>query len=164
MCGIAGFVNSGFSSLSDSDGHWRSVIERMTSVIAHRGPDGNGIYFDQFASLGHRRLSIIDVAGGLQPMSNETGDLWLTYNGEIFNHADLRAELIAAGHVFQSVCDTETIIHAFEQFGPDCLARFRGMFAFALWNRRSQELFCARDRLGIKPFYYYWDGRTFVFA
>lgn len=136
----------------------------MTSVIAHRGPDGNGIYSDSFAWLGHRRLSIIDVAGGLQPMSNETGDLWLTYNGEIFNHADLRAELIAAGHVFQSVCDTETIIHAFEQFGPDCLARFRGMFAFALWDRRSQELFCARDRLGIKPFYYFWDGRTFVFA
>jgi asparagine synthase (glutamine-hydrolysing) len=136
----------------------------MTSVIAHRGPDGNGIYSDQFAWLGHRRLSIIDVAGGLQPMSNETGNLWITYNGEIFNHALLRAELIAAGHVFQTVCDTETIIHAWEQFGPDCLARFRGMFAFALWNRRSRELFCARDRLGIKPFYYFQNGQTFVFA
>ncbi len=136
----------------------------MTSAIRHRGPDASGFYRNDGVYLGHRRLSIVDLATGQQPMTNEDGSLWIVYNGEIFNHAALRPELERAGHRYASLSDTETILHAFEQYGPDCLARFRGMFAFALWNRSDHSLFCARDRLGIKPFYYYWDGRLFAFA
>src|SRR4051794_38277252 len=122
MCGIAGYVNT-----SPTAGSSRAILERMTSAIAHRGPDHTGFYNDDHASLGHRRLSIIDVAGGLQPMANETGDLWVIYNGEIFNHSDLTGELVSQGHVFQTRCDTETIIHAYEQYGPESISRFRGM-------------------------------------
>jgi asparagine synthase (glutamine-hydrolysing) len=136
----------------------------MTDRIAHRGPDGSGYFCDDFVALGHRRLSIIDVAGGQQPMGNEDGRLQIIYNGEIFNHADLRPELEAAGHHYQTRCDTETIVHAFEQYGEDCVRRFRGMFAFAIWDKQARTLFCARDRLGIKPFYYWTDGTTFVFG
>lgn len=157
MCGIAGFI-------ADSPAGGQRIVERMTGVIQHRGPDGSGVYAESPAFLGHRRLSIIDVADGGQPMCNETGDRWIVYNGEIFNHADLRPALERAGHKYHTRCDTETILHAFEEYGPDCLARFRGMFAFALWDQSTQTLFCARDRLGIKPFYYYWDGSLFAFA
>lgn len=136
----------------------------MTESIAHRGPDDTGTYLDDWVALGQRRLSIIDVAGGHQPTPNETQDLWIIYNGEIFNHADLRQELEAAGHIYQSHCDTETILHAYEQYGPECLERFRGMFSFVIWDKVRRRLFCARDRLGIKPFYYFWNGRTFVFG
>src|SRR5271169_5431709 len=101
---------------------------------------------------------------GDQPMANEDDSRWITYNGEIFNHASIRPELEAAGHVYKSHCDTETIIHAYEEFGDHCVSRFRGMFAFAIWDQVHRRLFCARDRLGIKPFYYYWDGRLFAFA
>jgi len=158
MCGIAGFVTLDPSAESDR------VVRRMTEVIRHRGPDGEGFWHDRFAWLGHRRLSIIDVAAGAQPMSNEAGDLWITFNGEIFNHAELRPDLERAGHHYRTHCDTETILHAYEQYGPECVSRLRGMFAFALWDSPSRTLFCARDRLGIKPFYYYWDGRLFAFA
>ena len=158
MCGIAGFVTRAPGSPPESP------VVRMTDAIPHRGPDGSGYYRDPFASLGHRRLSIIDVAGGHQPMSNEDGALWITYNGEIFNHADLRPALEQAGHRYRTRCDTETILHAYEQYGPDCVTRFRGMFAFAIWDKNARTLFCARDRLGKKPFYYYWDGRLFAFA
>ena len=116
------------------------------------------------AFLGHRRLSIIDVAGGHQPMSNESGSLWITFNGEIFNHADLRPALENAGHHYTTRCDTETIVHAYEQYGRDCVKQFRGMFAFALWDGERRRLFCARDRLGIKPLYYYSNDRFFAFA
>lgn len=136
----------------------------MTESIRHRGPDGEGYYSDAYASLGHRRLSIIDVSSGHQPMANETEDMWIVYNGEIYNHADLRMRLERAGHRYKSRCDTETVLHGYEQFGPDCLADFRGMFSFALWDSNARTLFCARDRLGIKPFYYYWDGKLFAFA
>ncbi len=136
----------------------------MLDVISHRGPDGHGMHEDGPAFLGHRRLSIIDVAGGHQPMSNETGSVWITFNGEIFNHADLRPALQAAGHHYTTRCDTETIVHAYEQYGPDCVKRFRGMFAFAIWDRDRRKLFCARDRLGIKPLYYYSNDRFFAFA
>jgi asparagine synthase (glutamine-hydrolysing) len=158
MCGIAGFVAASAGSSPEA------VLERMTGVIRHRGPDDSGKFCDGVAFLGHRRLSIIDLAAGHQPMSNETGDVWIVYNGEIFNHSDLRPELEHAGHRYGSHCDTETIIHAWEQYGADCLQSFRGMFAFALWDTRTQRLFCARDRLGIKPLYYYWDGSFFAFA
>lgn len=158
MCGIAGFV-----TLTPHSG-LESVLTRMTASLQHRGPDGSGFYRDPFASLGHRRLSIIDLAAGAQPMSNEDGNVWITYNGEIFNHAELRPNLERAGHRYQTHCDTETILHAYEQYGSGCVSQFRGMFAFALWNKETRTLFCARDRLGIKPFYYYWDGYLFAFA
>lgn len=158
MCGIAGFVTLAPGSSPDS------AIARMTDIIRHRGPDASGYYRDPFASLGHRRLSIIDVRDGHQPISNEDGALWISYNGEIFNHADLRPALEQAGHQYRTRCDTETILHAYEQYGPDCVTRFRGMFSFAIWDKNARTLFCARDRLGKKPFYYYWDGRLFAFA
>jgi asparagine synthase (glutamine-hydrolysing) len=158
MCGIAGFLNGARS------GEPPSLIRRMTDSIRHRGPDDSGFYQDAFISLGHRRLSIIDLAAGHQPMANEDETLWIVYNGEIFNHLALRDELQRNGHHYNTRCDTETILHAYEQYGSECVTRFRGMFAFALWDKRSGVLFCARDRLGIKPFYYFWDGRLFAFA
>ena len=158
MCGIAGFVTKEASV----DGEPRA--RRMTEALHHRGPDGSGIYHDPWCSLGHRRLSIIDLAGGSQPLSNENGSIWITYNGEIYNHGDLRAELERRGHRYATHCDTEAIVHAFEEYGAECVNHFRGMFAFALWNKDTRELFCARDRFGIKPFYYYADGRLFAFA
>ncbi len=157
MCGIAGYVAAEGTGPD-------AVIERMTARLAHRGPDDTGFYRDETAHLGHRRLSIIDLAAGRQPMTSESGDRWVVYNGEIFNHAEIRAELEAAGHRYVSRCDTETILHAYEEYGAACPRRFRGMFAFAVWDARTRTLFCARDRLGIKPFYYWWDGRVFVFA
>lgn len=162
MCGIAGYV----SLRPQGIGRYpESVLYRMTGRIAHRGPDAEGVYLDAHAALGHRRLSIIDLSSaGAQPMTSESGRLQIVYNGEIFNHADLRPDLELAGHRYRSHCDTETILHAWEQYGPDCVQRFRGMFAFALWDPDARSLFCVRDRLGIKPFYYYWDGELFVFA
>lgn len=136
----------------------------MAGAIRHRGPDDFGFYHDAWAHLAQRRLSIINVQSGHQPMPNETGSLWITFNGEIYNHAALRASLLQAGHRYRTRSDTETILHAFEEHGLDCLRLFRGMFAFAIWDARRRRLFCARDRLGIKPFYYYWDGRLFAFA
>ena len=158
MCGIAGFVTVEPSSPQ------KSILERMTDSIRHRGPDDSGFYQDEHVSLGHRRLSIIDILGGQQPMTNEDRTLWISYNGEIFNHGDLRPELEKAGHRYATHCDTETVLHAYEEYGPACLEHFRGMFAFAIWDKRARKLFCGRDRLGKKPFYYYWDGRLFAFA
>ena len=158
MCGIAGFVAR--EAPADGGPH----VRRMTEALRHRGPDDSGFYHDPWCSLGHRRLSIIDLAGGRQPLSNENGSIWITYNGEIYNHRDLRAELERRGHRYATHCDTEAIVHAFEEYGPACVDHFRGMFAFALWNKDTRELFCARDRFGIKPFYYYADGRLFAFA
>ncbi len=158
MCGIAGFV-----SLDPPPGA-PQVLAAMTAAIQHRGPDDSGIFQDGPVFLGHRRLSIVDLAAGHQPMTSPCGPATIVYNGEIFNHADVRAELEAAGHRYATRSDTETILHAYEADGTTCLRRFRGMFAFALWDARTNTLFCARDRLGIKPFYYFWDGRRFVFA
>lgn len=157
MCGIAGFLKSDPPA-------GPATLERMTELIRHRGPDDAGCYEDRFIALGHRRLSIIDLAGGHQPMANEDGSIWIVYNGEIFNHADLRGGLERAGHLFRTRCDTETILHAYESYGTECVKLFRGMFAFALWDRERRTLFCARDRLGKKPFYYFWNGRLFAFA
>ncbi len=158
MCGIAGFVTA------QPGARPGDVLERMMSALRHRGPDESGAHEDGLAWLGHRRLSIIDLATGQQPMSNEDGSLWIAYNGEVFNHADLRPELERAGHLYRTRCDTETILHAYEQCGADCVSRFRGMFAFAVWDRPRRTLFCARDRLGKKPLYYWWNGRLFAFA
>jgi asparagine synthase (glutamine-hydrolysing) len=130
------------------------VMERMRDVITHRGPDDAGIYIDGNVGLGHRRLSIVDVAAGHQPMTNEDETLYITYNGEIYNHADFREELEARGHVYRTHCDTETILHLYEEKGAQALQDLRGMFAFAIWDRRRRELFIARDRLGVKPLYY----------
>jgi asparagine synthase (glutamine-hydrolysing) len=160
MCGIAGFVTR-----SGGSPHARAILERMTDSIRYRGPDDSGAYVNGPACLGHRRLSIVDLSPlGHQPMSNETRDVWIVFNGEVFNHADLRPDLERAGHRYQSRSDTETIVHAYEQYGSGCVTRLRGMFAFAIWSERTQTLFCARDRLGIKPFYYFWDGSLFAFA
>jgi asparagine synthase (glutamine-hydrolysing) len=126
----------------------------MRDVITHRGPDDEGIYIDQNVGLGHRRLSIVDVASGHQPMTNEDGSLYITYNGEVYNHADFREMLEARGHVYKTHCDTETILHLYEEYGDSCVEHLRGMFAFAIWDRKKRELFIARDRLGVKPLYY----------
>ena len=126
----------------------------MNGAMAHRGPDGDGFYENERAVLGHRRLAIIDRAGGHQPMSNEDGTCWITFNGEIYNHRTLRPLLEAKGHRFRTSSDTETILHAYEEFGPACLDRLEGMFAFAIYDGRQQELFVARDRLGKKPLFY----------
>ena len=132
----------------------REVLENMRDIITHRGPDDEGIFIDGKIGLGHRRLSIVDVAAGHQPMTNEDSTLHITYNGEIYNHADYRESLEARGHVYRTHCDTETILHLYEEYGVACVEHLRGMFAFAIWDQRKQELFIARDRLGVKPLYY----------
>jgi asparagine synthase (glutamine-hydrolysing) len=136
----------------------------MNQQIAHRGPDDDGFFVEENIALAMRRLSIIDVQTGHQPLANETGDVWIVFNGEIYNHQQLRAELEAKGHRYHSRSDTETIVHLYEEYGRECVRHLRGMFAFAIWDRRRRLLFCARDRLGIKPFYYRWDGSAFVFG
>ena len=150
MCGIAGIAFSSKSRRSANE----SVLRRMCDVISHRGPDDEGFFIDGSVGLGHRRLSIVDVAAGHQPMTNEDGSLRITYNGEIYNHADFRAELEARGHVYQTHCDTETILHLYEEHGEGCVEYLRGMFSFAIWDRNTRKLFIARDRLGVKPLYY----------
>jgi len=159
MCGIAGVYNLNGEPVPTS------LLKRMTDVIAHRGPDGEGQYTDGPVGLGNRRLAIIDLSpAGQQPLSNETGEVVITYNGEIYNYQQLRVELQALGHRFQSQTDTEVIVHAYEQWGGDCVTRFNGMFAFAIWDRKHQQIFLARDRYGIKPLYYYCDGDYFTFG
>ena len=159
MCGIAGqFVLN--EDLADA-----SLVGVMEERLGHRGPDGEGRYFSGPVGLAHRRLAIIDLSDeGRQPMGNEDGSLQVVFNGEIYNYRELREKLSAAGHRFASATDTEVILHAYEEWGRDCLARFNGMWAFALWDGRRRELFCARDRLGIKPFYYAMAGDSFLFA
>jgi asparagine synthase (glutamine-hydrolysing) len=150
MCGINGIALSGRSSRRLD----KELLVRMRDSLVHRGPDDSGLFLEQNVGLGHRRLSIVDVAAGHQPMTNEDGRLQIIYNGEIYNHSDFRAELEAAGHVYQTRCDTETILHLYEEHGERCVQRLRGMFAFAIWDRNKKELFIARDRLGVKPLYY----------
>ena len=158
MCGIAGFVS--LEAGSDAG----AILRRMTGAIRHRGPDDDGHYESTPAFLGQRRLSIVDLAGGHQPMPNEDGSCVIVYNGEVFNHAETRPVLEQAGHRYANRSDTETLLHAWEEWGSKSLDRFRGMFAFAIWNEKTRRLVAARDRLGIKPFYYFWDGTTFAFA
>ncbi|MCX8089450.1 MAG: asparagine synthase (glutamine-hydrolyzing) [Verrucomicrobiae bacterium] len=141
-----------------------ALIEGMMEALAHRGPDGRGKYLDGPVGLGHTRLAIIDLSTGDQPMCNEDRSVWLVYNGEVYNFPELRAELMARGHVFRSTTDTEVIVHLYEEFGEQCLERLRGMFAFALWDAKRQQLLLARDRVGIKPLYYVNTGRALLFA
>jgi asparagine synthase (glutamine-hydrolysing) len=161
MCGICGAVAYGWQS-GDPD-----AVVRMRDAMAHRGPDDAGVYHspDGRVALGHRRLSIVDLsAAGHQPMTNEDGSLWIVFNGEIYNHAELRRGLEARGHRYRSRTDTETLLHLYEEEGPAMLHRLRGMFALAIWDERTGRLFAARDRIGIKPFYYtFVDGR-FIFG
>ena len=132
--------------------------------MAHRGPDGDGVHVDGRVALAHRRLSVIDRAGGVQPMSNDDGSVCVTFNGEIYNFEELKRELCSYGHRFQTRSDTEVLLHAYEQFGQDCVGHFRGMFAFAIWDSGRRTLFLARDRVGKKPLYYAELDRQFVFA
>src|ERR1051325_6133515 len=149
MCGIAGIFAVDPAAPVDE-----VTLHRMTAALAHRGPDGEGFLVEPGIGLGHRRLAIIDLDGGHQPMFNEDGSVAIVFNGEIYNHAALHRELAALGHRFRSRSDTETIVHAWESWGPGCLDRLSGMFAFALWDRNRRQLFLARDRLGKKPLYY----------
>jgi asparagine synthase (glutamine-hydrolysing) len=152
MCGLTGIFHPDQGGTIDA-----GLLRRMTDAIAHRGPDGDGFHVEPGIGLGHRRLSIVDVAGGAQPMYNEDESVVIVFNGEIYNFPELRPKLQAMGHVFRNRCDTEAIIHAWESWGPDCLQHLNGMFTFAIWDRRQETLFLARDRLGKKPLYY---GRT----
>lgn len=149
MCGITGIFDTRERRPID-----RSLLNAMTDVIAHRGPDGNGTHVEPGVGLGHRRLSIIDLEGGRQPMGNEDDSVVVVYNGEIYNFQSLRRELSDAGHRFATRSDTEVIVHGWEEWGAACVERFNGMFAFALWDRSKETLFLARDRLGIKPLHY----------
>lgn len=159
MCGIAGIGNRRGEPVP------AKLIKRMTDRIAHRGPDSEGHYTDGSVGLGHRRLSIIDLSPhGHQPMANETGDVIIVFNGEIYNFQKLRIELESRGHQFHSQTDTEVIVHAYEEWGDDCVRRFNGMFAFAIWDKPNSRLFLARDRYGIKPLYWYFANDTLIFA
>src|SRR5215475_2361559 len=156
MCGIAGIFD--FRGRAEVD---RVLLRRMTAILEHRGPDGDGFHYAPGVGLGHRRLAIVDLAGGDQPLFNEDGSVCVVFNGEIYNFQPLIAELTALGHIFRTRCDTEVIVHAWEEWGPACLDHFNGMFAFALWDAVRGALFLARDRLGEKPLYYTFlsDGR-----
>ncbi|MEZ4403856.1 MAG: asparagine synthase (glutamine-hydrolyzing) [Kofleriaceae bacterium] len=159
MCGIGGMV-----SLGDGPAPEPPALARMLGAMHHRGPDEFGTYRDRHAGLAHARLSIVDLAAGQQPMTNEDERLWLVFNGEIFNHVELRAELTAAGHLFRTRCDTEVILHAWEQWGEGALDRFNGQWAFALWDRQDRRLVLARDRVGVRPLYYAVHDGQLLFA
>ncbi|GFO55354.1 asparagine synthetase B [Geomonas sp. Red276] len=155
MCGICGIYGGGVE---------RSLLESMMASMAHRGPDGAGAFLAPGIGLGHRRLSIIDLGSGSQPMSNEDDRLQVVFNGEIYNYIELKSALEKKGHRFKTASDTEVILHGYEEWGDGCLDRFNGMFAFALWDASSQRLLLARDHLGIKPLYYFTAGKTLFFA
>jgi asparagine synthase (glutamine-hydrolysing) len=159
MCGFAGIVAADRLRAEE-----RARLTPMRDVLAHRGPDEAGTHLDDQAGLVHRRLSIVDLASGQQPLSNEDGAIWIAYNGEVYNHADIRRELEAKGHVYRTKSDTETIVHAYEEWGAECAHRFRGMFAFALWDSARRRLLLVRDRLGIKPLYWCRAGDRLVFG
>lgn len=159
MCGINGIVLSERSRRKIE----RDVVGRMRDIQFHRGPDDAGIFCDERAGLGHRRLAIVDPRHGAQPMYSEDESLVIIYNGEVYNHADYRAELESKGHVYKTHCDTETIVHLYEEHGRRCVDFLRGMFAFAIWNRSDRTLFIARDRLGVKPLYYMLDDDGSIF-
>src|SRR5579864_7685173 len=159
MCGIAGILEFGEGAQADS-----GALRHMCNIMAHRGPDDDGFFTQGRIGLGMRRLSIVDVAGGHQPISNEDGSIWIVFNGEIYNHRALREDLIGRGHRYRTNSDTETIVHLYEEYGKDCVRHLRRMFAFAIWDTKRKALFIARDRLGIKPLYYRLTPRNFLFG
>jgi asparagine synthase (glutamine-hydrolysing) len=158
MCGIAGVITAGGETASPE------VLNGMIRMIRHRGPDEAGVHVEPGVGLAHARLSIIDLAGGGQPMHNEDSSLWITFNGEIFNYLELRKDLIGRGHVFATNSDTEVILHLYEEKGADCVQYLNGQWAFAIWDRNRRRLFLSRDRLGVRPLFYTWAGRNFVFG
>lgn len=159
MCGITGMVER-----APAEPISEPRLRQMLGMIRHRGPDQFGIYLDEHAGLGNARLSIIDLSHGQQPITNEDRNLWIVFNGEVFNYVELRPELEARGHRFTTQSDTEVVLHAYEEFGPDCLRRFNGQFALAIWDRRRRELFLARDRLGVRPLFYAQPGDALLFG
>jgi len=161
MCGIAGFIDSG-KSISEAEGE--PILNRMMTRIHHRGPDDCGLYIEPGMGMGNVRLSIIDLSGGDQPLSNEDGSLWIVYNGEVFNYIELHDDLIKKGHKFKTHCDTEVILHMYEEYGDAALQYLNGQFAFAIWNTKKKECFFARDRVGIRPLFYANVNGTLVFG
>ena len=159
MCGICGVFSPDRDQRVD-----REVLLAMNQQIVHRGPDDNGIFTEANVGLAMRRLSIIDVQTGHQPINNEDESVRIVFNGEIYNHQELRRDLETRGHRYRTKSDTETIVHLYEEYGDDCVKHLRGMFAFAIWDRSKRGLYIARDRLGIKPLYYYFDGKTLLFG
>ncbi len=159
MCGISGIFEFDQARVVA-----RETVHRMNESLRHRGPDDEGIFVGPGIGLGHRRLSIIDVAGGHQPLSNEDGTIWVLLNGEIYNYADLRQELITKGHRFTTRSDTEAIVHLYEECGEECFAKLRGMFAIVIWDSNQRRLLLARDRVGKKPLYYYADRNRIIFG
>ncbi len=159
MCGICGEVSTrGAEPVS------RATVEAMCRALRHRGPDGEGVYAADGVALGSTRLAIIDLPGGAQPIANEDKTVWIVFNGEIYNFRGLRRQLERLGHTFTTASDTDTIVHAYEEFGPECVRHLNGIFAFAIWDERHRRLFVARDRLGVKPLFYTLKDRTFIFA
>ncbi len=159
MCGICGIYNFDPYQTVSPD-----LLKAMTDTLIHRGPDEEGFYISGSIGLGHRRLSIIDLAGGHQPMTNEDQTVWVVFNGEIYNFGELQDQLIQKGHIFQTRSDTEVIVHLYEEQGEKCFQYLRGMFAIAIWDQREQKLLLARDRVGEKPLFYFYDGSRFIFA
>jgi asparagine synthase (glutamine-hydrolysing) len=159
MCGIAGFIDA-----QRSRAEAEQLIDGMCRIIRHRGPDDQGTWVGEGIALGMRRLSIIDLAGGHQPIFNEDGSILVVFNGEIYNFQELQRELLTRGHRFATNCDTEAIVHAYEEYGDDCVKHLRGMFTFAIWDKKRRRLLAARDRFGKKPLNYYWDGQRLVFG
>jgi len=156
MCGIAGCVSRDVTSAQ--------LVHKMCDALRHRGPDGTGFHIEDDCALGVARLSIIDPEGGAQPMTNEDGSVWVAFNGEIYNHRQLREELTRQGHRFQTTCDTEVLVHLYEEYGSAGIPRLRGMFAFALWDSVTKRILLARDRFGKKPLYYEAVPQGFFFA
>ena len=156
MCGIVGFVGQTKNK--------EKIVKKMADRIVHRGPDGEGYYTDEEVALGHRRLSIIDVDGGDQPIYNEDKSMVIVFNGEIYNYQALKDELIEKGHKFKTKTDTEVIIHGYEEYGVELFPKLRGMFAFVIYDKVKEEVVGVRDHFGIKPFYYYKRDEAFLFG
>ena len=160
MCGIAGLYNYHSPQKPSTELN----ITKMLSVIQHRGPDENGIYLAENVGLGSARLSIIDIDSGQQPLSDESGNYWIVYNGEIFNYKELRKDLEEKGIRFKTHSDTEVVVQMYAIYGSRCLSQFNGEFAFCIWNKKEKELFLARDRVGIRPLYYWYKDESFAFC
>ncbi len=159
MCGIVGVVHLDGQRVVD-----QRLLAKMARTIIHRGPDDEGFFCEGAVGFGARRLSIVDVVGGHQPLSNEDGSVWIAFNGEIYNHPELRSKLIDRGHRYRTNCDTETVVHSYEEYGESCVEKLRGMFAFSIWDAGRRRVLVARDRLGIKPLYWCVVDGTLLFA